>query len=126
MPKAPPDRSADVDAYLTGLPADQRAALERLRATIAKAAPGTTQGISYRMPVFKLGTTPLVGFHAATEHCSFHLMSTETIDGFRDELAGYGLGKGTVRFTPERPLPVALVRRLVRARIAEVERGRER
>ena len=78
------------------------------------------------IPTFKLNGRPLVGFGAVKGHCAFYLMSTAVMDAHRDELAAYDLGKGTIRFQPDAPVPNALVRTLVEARIAENDRGARR
>jgi uncharacterized protein YdhG (YjbR/CyaY superfamily) len=110
----------DVEAYLTELPVAVRAALEKLRRTIKAAAPKATECISYRIPIFKhLGH--LVGFAAFKNHCSFFVMSTAVVAAHRDELEPHDTAKGTIRFTVDEPLPASLVRKLVKARIAENE-----
>jgi uncharacterized protein YdhG (YjbR/CyaY superfamily) len=114
-----------VDEYLAAVPKPARAALEKLRATIRRAAPDATEGISYRVPTFK-HQGPLVAFAAFEDHCSFFLMSTNIVRTHARLLAGYELGKGTIRFTPEKPLPPALVTTLVKARIAENETAKAR
>ena len=118
--KKPAAPRETVDQYLAGLPKDKRDALAKLRAAIKAAAPGATEGISYQVPVFKLDGKPLVGFGAATAHCTFFLMSTS--GAMRARLAalkGYKLGGGSIQFPADKPLPVTLVRTLVKARIAE-------
>lgn len=110
-----------IEAYLANLPEDQRVALEHLRRTIAKAAPAATEAISYGVPAFKLHGRPLVSYGAGKAHCAFYLMSTGVMDAHLAELRGYQLGKGSIRFQSDSPLPEALVRTLVAARIAELE-----
>jgi len=104
-----------------------RIALERLRRIIKAAAHGTVEVVSYRIPIFKLQGHPLVGFGATRNHCSFYLMSSSIIPklaSMRDaELAGYKVSGATIHFTPDKPLPTALVTKLVKERIAENERG---
>ncbi len=112
--------AASVDAYLAALPPDVRAALTKLRKTIQAAAPGATEHISYQIPIFKLKRM-LVGFAAAKEHCTFHLLSTAFMRTHAAELVGYPIGKGSIRFTVDQPLPAALVTKLVKARMAEIE-----
>jgi uncharacterized protein YdhG (YjbR/CyaY superfamily) len=107
-----------VDEYLAALSDDRRAALEKLRATIRGAAPKAEECISYQIPAFRLHGM-LVGFGATTHHCAFYLMSASTVAAFKDDLKGYDTSKGTIRFQPDKPLPAALVRKLVKARIAE-------
>jgi uncharacterized protein YdhG (YjbR/CyaY superfamily) len=114
-----------VDDYLAAVPEDARAALGKLRKTIKAAAPKAIEGISYQVPVFKLDGKPLVGFGATTAHCTFYVMSTS--DAMRArlrELKGYRLGGGSIQFPASKPLPTALVTRLVKARIAENKTAR--
>ncbi|HJS47153.1 MAG TPA: DUF1801 domain-containing protein [Gemmatimonadales bacterium] len=120
----PNPRARAVDAYLAGLGDPQRTALEGLRKAIRAAAPLAEECISYQLPAFRYHGV-LVGFGAAANHCALYLMSGTVVAAHRAELADYDVSKGTVRFDPARPLPAALVRRLVKARIAENEaRGR--
>lgn len=109
-----------IDAYLSNLPAAQRNALEKLRAAIRAAAPKAEEGFSYGLPAFKLNGKPLVGFGASAKHCAFYPMSGHTVAEFQNELSGFETSKGTVRFQPEKPIPVTLVRKMVKARIAEI------
>jgi uncharacterized protein YdhG (YjbR/CyaY superfamily) len=111
-----------MDAYLARLDADKRAALEKLRATIKAAAPDAVEGQSYGLPAFKLNGKPLVALGASPKHCAFYPMSGNTIEAFKRELAGFQTSKGTVRFTPDKPVPASLVRRMVQARVAEIQR----
>lgn len=108
----------DVDDYLAGVPKASRTALEKLRRIIRAAAPKASEKISYGMPVF-YHDGMLVGFAAFKDHCSFFPMSVETMKAFRNELKGFDTLKGTVRFTAGKPLPAALVKRIVRARVLE-------
>jgi uncharacterized protein YdhG (YjbR/CyaY superfamily) len=107
-----------IDEYLAQLPEPTRAALEKLRETIRAAAPTATETISYQLAAFR-HEGMLVAFGAAANHCGFYVMSGTVLQGFRDELALYKTSKGTIRFTPDRPLPSALVKRIVKTRIAE-------
>ena len=111
--------AATVEEYLAALPEASRAALEDLRATIKAAAPEATEAISYQMPAFKDSGRSLVAYAAFKEHCSLFPMSTTVIEAHRDELGPFLAGKGTIRFRPESPLPAALVRKLVKARLEE-------
>ena len=111
-----------IDAYLARVSDEQRAALERLRRTIRSVAPAVEEVISYGIPTFKLDGRGLVAFGATSRHCALYPLTGTTVAQFADELAAFDTSKGTVRFQPDRPLPVALVRRLVKARIAENER----
>ena len=113
--------TAQIDARLAALPADQRAALQALRTAIAAAAPEAEEAISYGMPAFRYHGRSLVSYAAFTAHCSFFPMSSGLLEAHRDELAGFATAKGTVRFTPEHPLPVDLVARIVRERLAQID-----
>ena len=108
--------------FLVGLALDGREdeALERLRRTIRSAAPDAEECISYQLPAFRLNGI-LVAFGARAHHCAFYPMSGTTVAAFQDELKAFETSKGTVRFDPRKPLPAALVRRMVKARIAENE-----
>ncbi len=112
-------KSTTIDDYLAGVPGAQRAALERLRRLIRKTAPRAEECISYGLPAFRLDGHLLVAFGAAAKHCSFYPMSALTIEAHRSALSGFETSKGTIRFQPEVPLPAALVRKLVKSRIAE-------
>ncbi|HXI26628.1 MAG TPA: DUF1801 domain-containing protein [Pyrinomonadaceae bacterium] len=106
----------DVEDYLARVPAIQRKALEQLRRTIKSIVPGAVEVISYQMPTFKLNGRMLVSYAAFNEHCSFFPGAGPT-ETHKDELKSFATSKGTVRFTPEKPLPAALVKKLVRTRI---------
>ena len=107
-----------IDEYLAALSAGKRAALEKLRKTIRAAAPKAEECISYQLAAFRQNGM-LVAFGATAHHCAFYLMSASTVEAHKDELKGYDTSKGTIRFQADKPLPVALVRKLVKARIAE-------
>lgn len=109
-----------VDEYLEGVPEEARAALERLRKVIKAAAPKATETVSYQIPTFKYHGM-LVGFAAFKNHLSFFVMSPSLMDAHRDELKGYDTAKATIRFQADKPLPTALVKKLVKARIEENE-----
>ncbi len=111
--------SSQVDEYLSGLPADRRAALERLRGIITDAFPGAEECISYRMPAFRLRGRVLVAYAARQGHCAFYPMSSGIVEAFREELGGFETSKGTIRFQPDNPLPLDLVVRMVEARVLE-------
>lgn len=110
-------RSA-IDAYLDKVAEPARAALLKLRAQIRAAAPDATEYIGYGIPCFKQGRA-LVSYAAAKSHCSFFAMSPAVMAEFGADLAAYSTSKGTIRFSPERPLPATLVTRIVMARLAE-------
>jgi len=105
-----------IDEYLAGVKPDQRAALEELRRTIRAAAPKAEECISYGLPAFRLDGRSLVFFAAWANHCSFYPGSSATLKEFRDDLRGFQTSKGTVRFSPDKPLPHAVVKKLIKAR----------
>ncbi len=115
-------RPSSIDEYLATLSDDERTALEKLRKAVRAAAPGAEECISYSLPAFRLNGKALVAFGAASNHCSFYPMSSATIEALRNDLGKYDTSKGTIRFPAEKPLPAALVRKIVKARIAENRR----
>ena len=105
-----------IDEYLDTLSSDKRAALERVRKIIRAAAPGAEECISYQIPAFRLDGRGLVWFGAAANHCAIY----GVVGADKRGLEGYDTsGRGTIRFRPDKPLPAALVRKLVKARIAK-------
>lgn len=115
-----------IDAYLATLPADQQEALQRLRRQIAQLVPGTVETMSYGMPAFKLNGRFLVSFAGWKRHCSIYPLTDAFLEAHADALKGYRRTKGSLHFTPEAPLPEALVEDLVRARLADLEGDRDR
>ena len=110
-----------VDAYMASIPDGPRAVLEQIRQTIRAAAPEVEETIAYDMPAFRLAGRFLVSFAAYKNHCSLFPASGAVIDACGDELRTYLSGKATIRFQAAQPLPAALVRRIVRILVAEVE-----
>src|SRR2546428_14136499 len=117
-------KPSSVAAYLRAVPPAPRAALQKLRKTIKAAAPEAIEAISYGIPMFKHHGM-LVGYAAFKDHCSL-FMSTALTQAHKKALAPYQTSKGTIRFTIEKPLPAALVRKLVKARIGQNEARRGR
>jgi uncharacterized protein YdhG (YjbR/CyaY superfamily) len=115
-----PGKPKTVDEYLAGLPRGQRAALEGIRKAIRAAVPKGEECISYGVPAFRVDGRVLVGFGAASRHCTFFPMSGTITAAHEAELSGYDTSKGAIRFPAERPLPATLVRKLVRWRLAEM------
>jgi uncharacterized protein YdhG (YjbR/CyaY superfamily) len=114
-----------IDEYLGTLSEDKRAALEKLRKIIRAAAPKAEECISYQLAAFRQNGM-LVAFGATASHCAFYPMSSTTVEAHKDELKDYDTSKGTIRFQADKPLPAALVRKLVKARIAEIEGRRSK
>jgi uncharacterized protein YdhG (YjbR/CyaY superfamily) len=107
-----------IDEYLAPLSDEKRAALQKLRRAIKAAAPKAEECLSYQIPAFRLGGRMLVAFGAAANHCAFYPGSAP-VEIHKDELKAYDTSKGTIRFQADSPLPATLVRKLVKARIAE-------
>jgi uncharacterized protein YdhG (YjbR/CyaY superfamily) len=107
-----------IDAYLAKLDPDKRAALEHLRALVRQAAPEAEEAMVYGVPGFKLDGG-LVCYAAHAAHCGFYPMSPVVIAAMKAELAGFETAKGTVRFTPDKPIPDSVVTEIVRRRIEE-------
>ena len=112
----------NVDEYLAHVPEPARGTLNKIRATIRSAVPSeASETISYRIPTFKYKGA-LVAFAAFSNHCSLFPMSYAVIGAFKHELKNFDVSKGTIRFPLDKPLPAVLVRKMVKARIAEKER----
>ena len=109
---------ASVDAYLDALPEEQRVALQLLREQCLAAAPGADEVIAYAIPGLRLRGRYLLGYGAGKRHLAFYA-GKAPIQAHLDALAGFDLDKGTIRFQPDRPIPAALVERLVRSRVGE-------
>ena len=114
-----PGRSSpsDIDEYISGFPADVQNILQRIRRTIRKAAPGAEEAIKYQIPTFTLNGN-LVHFAAYKEHIGFYPAPTG-IEKFKNELARYGSGKGTLRFPLDAPIPYDLIGKIVKFRVQE-------
>lgn len=108
-----------IDEYLARATPKHRALLEKLRRAIHAAAPGAEEYIGYGLTGFKLHGRPLVYLGSWEKHCALYAASPATQAQFHDELKGFTVSKGTIQFTTEKPLPLALVKKIVRARAAE-------
>jgi uncharacterized protein YdhG (YjbR/CyaY superfamily) len=109
--------------YLARVPEPSRGMLRKIRAAIRSAVPPeTTEGISYGIPAFRY-KGPLVWFAAFSKHCSL-FPTASVIEEFRNELKGFSTSKGTIHFPTNKPLPTALVQKLVKARVAHIEKKR--
>lgn len=108
-----------IDEYLASLSAENRTALQIVRRAVHAAAPKAEESISYGMPAFRLNGKLIAGFKAAANHCSFHPMSGDTVATLKLDLTGYDTSRGTIRFSARTGLPATLIRKLVKARIAE-------
>ncbi len=115
----------DVDEYLAGVPEPARSTLNKIRAAIRSAAPKEAmETISYKMPAFKYKEV-LIWFAGFSDHCSL-FPTAAVIETFKNELKGYTTSKGTVHFATDKPLPAALVKKMVKARVAQIESKKKR
>jgi len=111
----------DIDEYLAGVPEPARGTLNKVRAAIRSAVPSeATEAITYGMPTFKYKGS-LVAFAAFKKHCSLFPMSMAVIAEFKNELKGFHTLKGTIQFPLDKPLPAALLKKMVKARIRQNE-----
>ena len=109
-----------IDDYIAALPEDQARALSALRTSVATAAPDATEAVSYSMPAFKLGKHVLVYYAAFKDHLSLFPASGSVMDKLEAELQTYFTGKGTLQFTPEKPLPEHVIGQIVAIRREEI------
>ena len=116
-----PAKPGAVAEYLAGVSDSQRAALEDLCHAIRAAAPDAVEGVSYDMPAFLVNGKAVAGFIAAAGHLSYFPMSGKVVAALAKDLKRFDTSKGTIRFTPEKPLSAAVVKKLVRARLAEID-----
>jgi uncharacterized protein YdhG (YjbR/CyaY superfamily) len=109
-----------IDAYLAKTPQPQRKTLTALRATLRRLLPRAEEALSYGMPCFKVDGKGVAGFAAFKAHCTYFPMSGSVVEALKKELSRYEVSKGGVRFAPDAPLPPALVKKLVKARLEEL------
>lgn len=110
-------RPNEIDQYIAGFPAETQSLLQKIRAVIAKAAPGAEEVISYKMPAYRLNGI-LVWFAGYKNHIGFY-PSGSPIEFFKDDLAEYKTSKGAIQFPLDKPLPQALITKIVKYRIKE-------
>lgn len=108
----------DIDDYIAGFPADVQKLLERIRKTIQKAAPDAVEAISYQIPTFKLGGKNMIHFAAFKNHIGLY-PAPRGVAEFKNELAKYEGGKGTMQFPLDKPIPYDLITRIVKFRAKE-------
>lgn len=114
---------SDVDAYLAKVPEPARNTLERVRAVIRSAVPkDATEFLSYGIPTFRHNGRNVVAYAAFKTHCSLFPLQASLIDEMQDELKGYRTAKGTLHFPLDKPFPAALLKKMVKARMAENQR----
>ena len=110
----------DVDEYMAQLPEDRRAVMEQLRSAIRSAAPDAAEAISYNMPSYRLGGRFLVSYEAFKRHYSLFPWSDAMLEELGEAMKPYAVGKGTIRFPADEPIPLELVTRIVEIRNREV------
>ena len=108
----------NIDEYIMGFPEDLAIKPEKLRQTIKKAAPNTTEAISYAIPTFKMDGKNLVHFAGYKNHIGFY-PGTGAVEAFKNELSGYNLSKGTVQFPLDKPIPSGLISNMVKCCISK-------
>ena len=116
----------NVDEYMTQLPDDRRAVMEQLRSTIRSAAPDATEVISYNMPAFRVRGRFLISYEAFKHHYSVFPWSDGMVEELGEEMKPYAVGKGTIRFPADKPIPLDLVARIVGFRHREVAQKADR
>lgn len=114
----PSTKPKTIDEYIAAFPEDVQKVLEQIRATIAKAAPGAEETISYAIPTFTLNKTYLVYFAAFRNHIGFYAAPTGH-EAFKKELSAYKVGKGSVQFPLDQPMPLDLITRIVKFKVSE-------
>lgn len=121
--KAAHIRPSNADDYIAGFPPHVRPVLERVRRTIRKAVPAAEEVISYQMPAYRLHGRPVIYFAGWKEHYSLYPWTTGLVAAFKDQLAPYAVGRGTIRFPLAEPVPVKLIDAIARFRAREVAGG---
>lgn len=114
-------KPSTIDEYLKTVPEDRRRALEDLRKKIRSLVPGAEECISYRIPAFRLNGKVIAGFCGTSRGCSYFPFSGSTLKALARDLGGYDQTKSSLHFSADKPLPTALVRKLIRVRINETK-----
>jgi uncharacterized protein YdhG (YjbR/CyaY superfamily) len=120
-PRIPAVSADEIDDYLRGVEEPKRGMLEALRGTILEVIPEAEQGISYGLPAFRLHGKTIAGFAAFKDHLSYLPHSGRVLGELAGDLSGYTMTKGSLHFPVDRPLPRALVERLIAVRLREAD-----
>jgi uncharacterized protein YdhG (YjbR/CyaY superfamily) len=113
-------KKSPIDKYLADAPDADRRALERIRRIVMKAYPAAKESTYYGLPAFTLHGKAFVAFRSTKRHCALHPLSGSVVDALADRLADFETSKGTIRFTPDKPLPEPLVRAVLKCRAREL------
>ncbi len=113
----------EIDAILAASPKEHRVALQEIRETIRKTVPDAVEGISYSIPAFRYKGKPLAGYASLKNHCSYFPMSGKLTTKFKKELSDFKTSKGGIQFQPDHPIPPSLLKKLLQARIKEIEKA---
>jgi uncharacterized protein YdhG (YjbR/CyaY superfamily) len=113
-----------VDEYIASQPEEAQEILERVRSAIRKAVPAAEEGISYKIPAYKLHGRPVLHFAGWKQHYSLYPATKRVVAAFKNELAPYEIGKGTIRFPLSQPVPARLIGRIAKFRAKEVAANR--
>jgi uncharacterized protein YdhG (YjbR/CyaY superfamily) len=116
------ERPATIEAYLKGVPLHRRRALQNLRRNIRSVVPYAEECISYSIPAFRLNGVVIAGFCATAKGCSYFPFSGPTLKTLRDVVSRYEQTKSSLHFSPDAPLPLVLVRKLIKTRIDETKK----
>jgi uncharacterized protein YdhG (YjbR/CyaY superfamily) len=122
----PTARPRTIDAYLATVPAAHRPALRRIRAAVRKAYPEAEESFYYHLPAFRLDGKAFVAFRSSRAHCSIHPLSGTILPQLKEKLAGFSWSRGTLRFTPGKPIPALLLKAILRARAEEIGLSRKK
>jgi len=113
-----PGRS--IDDYLANVPARHRTALKRVRSIVRKAYPAAEEGFYYHLPAFRLNGKAFVAFRSSKAHCSLHPLSGTVLPSLKSRLGAFEFSRGTIRFTPQKPIPESLIKAILRVRAREL------
>jgi uncharacterized protein YdhG (YjbR/CyaY superfamily) len=121
---APQGKFATIDEYISALPEEVQGRLQTFRRTIQAAAPEAVEAIGYNIPAFKLNGKTLVQFGAGKNHIGFY-PTPAGVEAFKKELAAYKSAKGSIQFPMDKPLPLPLIRKIVKFRVKEEKKKRK-
>jgi uncharacterized protein YdhG (YjbR/CyaY superfamily) len=119
-------KATSIDAYLSDVPPEKKAALQKVRALVKKTVPKATETMAWGMPMFKYNGKYVLGFCAFKEHCSIFPMSGRILTRYKPKLDAFAMSKGTIRFTPDKPIPASIVKAIVKDRMKEIDAGQKK